>query len=493
VPRQLFRRLCSDNNVKVSIFSRLMIGNLTLLALATGVAIYVIIQIYMVKQVSHSILLDNYMVDLQKELSDTLLSETRYEKKFVIMKDRSLRESFLSSTRYFEQQLGEASGVAISADAKDILTRVKNYHNQYQKLCELEATYLIAGQVYPQEQFNRTKESVVNVVFAELTKLRSSSEDNIVRKIKKLGDVGSKAMTFAMVLTTISLALGIVLSVIITRSITLPLSKMRDKTAEIARGVFEANLNLPSPPEINELAEAFNSMSTKLQKVDRMKSDFFSLMSHELRTPLTSIKEGTNLFLEGKGGEVTERQKRLLTIVAEESNRLIQLVNSLLDLSKLEAGIAAFQFIRADLAPLITIVIREIEPLAEAKGIRIKRDIQESPRVSMDTERILQVLRNLLGNAIKFTPKGGVIEISLQAKDGVVEVSVADTGPGIPEEQTAIIFDKFRQAVHQGSRKIQGTGLGLAIVKQIIQSHGGRVWVESAVGRGSTFRFTLPA
>ena len=333
----------------------------------------------------------------------------------------------------------------------------------------------------------------MNVVFAELTKLRSSSEDNIVRKIKKLGDVGSKALTFAMVLTAISLALGIVLSVIITRSITLPLSKMRDKTAEIARGVFEANLNLPSPPEINELAEAFNSMSTKLQEVDRMKSDFFSLMSHELRTPLTSIKEGTNLFLEGKGGEVTERQKRLLTIVAEESNRLIQLVNSLLDLSKLEAGIAAFQFIRADLAPLITIVIREIEPLAEAKGIRIKRDIQESPRVSMDTERILQVLRNLLGNAIKFTPKGGVIEISLQAKDGVVEVSVADTGPGIPEEQTAIIFDKFRQAVHQGSRKIQGTGLGLAIVKQIIQSHGGRVWVESAVGRGSTFRFTLPA
>jgi two-component system sensor histidine kinase GlrK len=268
---------------------------------------------------------------------------------------------------------------------------------------------------------------------------------------------------------------------------------MRDKTAEIARGVFEANLNLPSPPEINALAQAFNSMCTKLQEVDRMKSDFFSLMSHELRTPLTSIKEGTNLFLEGKGGEVTERQKRLLTIVAEESNRLIQLVNSLLDLSKLEAGIAAFQFLKADLAPLITRVIREIEPLAEAKGIRIKRDIQESPRVSMDTERILQVLRNLLGNAIKFTPQGGVIEISLQAKDGVVEVCVSDTGPGIPEEQTAIIFDKFRQAVHEGSRKIQGTGLGLAIVKQIIQSHGGRVWVESAVGRGSTFRFSLPA
>jgi two-component system, NtrC family, sensor histidine kinase GlrK len=493
VPRQLFRRLRSDYNVKLSIFSRLMIGNLALLTLAMGVAIYAIVELYMVKQVSHSILLDNYLVDLQKELSYALLSETRYEKKFVIMKDRSLRESFLISTRYFEQQLGAANSFAISDEATDILSRVKNHHNQYQKLCELEARYLIAGQSYPHEQFDKAKESVVNAVFAELTKLRSMGEGNIVGKIKKLGAVGSDAVSFAMLLTAISLALGIAISVLITRSITLPLSMMRDKTAEIARGVFVANLNLPSPPEINELAQAFNSMSTKLKEVDRMKSDFFSLMSHELRTPLTSIKEGTNLFLEGKGGEVTERQKRLLTIVSEESNRLIQLVNSLLDLSKLEAGIAAFQFLKDDLAPLITRVIREIEPLAEAKGIRIKRDIQESPRVSMDTERILQVLRNLLGNAIKFTPQGGVIEISLQAKDGVVEVSVTDTGPGIPEEQTAIIFDKFRQAVHEGSRKIQGTGLGLAIVKQIIQSHGGRVWVESAVGRGSTFRFTLPA
>jgi two-component system sensor histidine kinase GlrK len=469
-----------------------MIGNLAVLTLATGVAIYVIVQLYMVKQVSHSILLDNYLVVLQKELSDALLSETRYEKKFVIMKDRSLRESFLRSTGYFEQQLSEASSVAISVEAKAILTRVKSHHNQYQKLCELEASYLIAGQSYPQEQFSRTKESVVNAVFAELTKLRSSSEDNIVHKIKQLSTVGSKAVGFAMLLTAISLGLGSIISILITRSITLPLSKMRDKTGEIARGVFEANLNLPSPPEINELAQAFNSMSTKLQEVDRMKSDFFSLMSHELRTPLTSIKEGTNLFLEGKGGEVTERQKRLLTIVAEESNRLIELVNSLLDLSKLEAGIAAFQFIKSDLAPLITRVIREIEPLAEAKGIRIKRDIQESPRVSMDTERILQVLQNLLGNAINSHRRGHYRDI-LQPKEGVVEVSVADTGPGIPKEQTAVIFDKFRQAVHEGSRKIQGTGLGLAIVKQIIQSHGGHVWVESAVGHGSTFKFTLPA
>ena len=470
-----------------------MAGYVAILMLATGVGIYAIVQLDMVKQVSHSILLDNYLIDLQKELSDALLSETRYEKKFVIMRDQSLWASFLESKGYFEQQLGEASRLAVSADAKDILTKVKVLHDNYQKLCEAEIQYLKEGQSYRQEWHKETKDRLVNAALAELTKLGSLNEDSIVHKIKKLDDVGTKAVTFAIVLTVVSLALGIVLSVMITRSITMPLSKMRDKTKEIARGVFEANLNLNSTPEINALAEACNSMCLKLQEVDRIKSDFFSLMSHELRTPLTSIKEGTNLFLEGKGGDVTEKQKRLLTIVSEESNRLIELVNSLLDLSKLEAGIATFHFVNADLTPLIARAVREIEPLAEAKGIRIKRDIQETPRVIMDTERILQVLRNLIGNALKFTPQGGVVEISLRAMNGGVGVSVADTGPGIPEEQTAIIFDKFQQAVHAGSRKIQGTGLGLAIVKHVVQSHGGRVWVESTVGRGSTFRFTLPS
>ncbi len=469
-----------------------MIGYLALLTLATGVGIYAIVQLDMVKKVSHSILLNNYLIDVQKDLSDTLLSEIRYDKKFVIMRDNSLWASFLKSASYFEQQLGEAGRFDISIDARDILDKVRGLHNNYRTLCEAETRYLKEGQRYPQRWYNEAKERAVKAILEELTRLKSSNEDNIVRKIKKLGEVGSKALTFAVLLTVVSLALGIVLSVLITRSITLPLSKMRDKTAEIARGVFEANLNLPSPPEINALAQAFNSMSMKLQELDRMKSDFFSLMSHELRTPLTSIKEGTNLFLEGKGGEVTEKQKRLLTIVAEESNRLIELVNSLLDLSKLEAGIATFHFIKADLSPLIARVIREIEPLAEAKRIRITKDFQESPYVTMDVERVLQVLRNIIGNALKFTPQGGAVEISLRAVNGGAGVSVTDTGPGIPEEQTAIIFDKFRQAVHAGSRKIQGTGLGLAIVKHIVQAHGGRVWVESTAGRGSTFRFTLP-
>lgn len=487
-----FRGQVKAKDMKLSIFTRLITGFLALLVLATGVGIYALVQLDMVKTVTHSILLDNYLVDLQKDLSDDLLSETRYEKKFVIMQDSSLRESFLKSKSTFEQHLDEASMIAVSANVKEVLARVREHHSRYQALFEEETAYLKTRRTYSREWYDHAKEKSINAIFSELAKLKFFSEESIFQKIKKLGNAGTRALTVALSLTVVSLALGIILSVVITRSITTPLSKMRDKTKEIARGVFEANLNLPSPPEIGELAQAFNFMCNKLKEVDTMKSDFFSLMSHELRTPLTSIKEGTNLFLEGKGGNVTEKQKKLLTIIAEESNRLIGLVNSLLDLSKLEAGMLEFHFVKTDLSPLIIGAIREIAPLAEAKNMKIDSDIGELPPLSVDSERILQVLRNLLGNALKFTPSGGSVRITAHETAEGVNVSIADTGPGIPKELAEVIFEKFRRASRAESPKMQGTGLGLAIVKQIIQAHGGRVWVESVVGYGCTFRFTLP-
>jgi two-component system sensor histidine kinase GlrK len=216
-------------------------------------------------------------------------------------------------------------------------------------------------------------------------------------------------------------------------------------------------------------------------------------MSHELRTPLTAIKESTSLFLEGRGGAVTDKQKRLLAIMAEESNRLIDLVNSLLDLSRLEAGMVSYHPVRQDLNRLISRALSEVEPLAEAKGIRIESDLKDLPAVAADPERILQVLRNLLGNALKFTPRDGRVTLSSAATEKGAAVSVTDTGPGIAPADAAIIFDKYRQAAAAGLPKVPGTGLGLAIVKHIVQDHGGTVWVTSDGTRGSTFTFVLPS
>jgi two-component system sensor histidine kinase GlrK len=235
-------------------------------------------------------------------------------------------------------------------------------------------------------------------------------------------------------------------------------------------------------------------MCNKLKEMEKMKSDFFSLMAHELRTPLASIKEGTNLLLKGVGEEDKEKRRTLLTVIAEESNRLIDLVNSLLDLSKMEAGMMALNLEKSDIRPLINKVVSGMEPLAMAKNVSIKVEIpQDLPYIKMDGERILRALRNLMGNAIKFTPGGGHVTISARPVEKGVSVSVADTGPSIPKEDLNVIFDKFKQVTIMTHNEIKGTGMGLAIVKHIISAHGGKVWVESEPGHGCTFIFLLSA
>jgi len=182
-----------------------------------------------------------------------------------------------------------------------------------------------------------------------------------------------------------------------------------------------------------------------------------------------------------------------LRILAEESERLISLVNSLLDLSKMEAGMMTYTFEPVPLVPLIDKVVIELAPLVEAKRIQLETKIAAGlPAPRADNARILQALRNLVGNAVKFTPEGGQVTVSARHSDRTVEVSVADTGPGIPVESLTTIFEKYQQATAAGSYRIKGTGLGLALVKHIVTSHGGKVWAESEPGQGSRFTFVLP-
>jgi two-component system sensor histidine kinase GlrK len=311
--------------------------------------------------------------------------------------------------------------------------------------------------------------------------------------MKIVGESSASAGKLVITISAIAVILGIATSFWITRSITKPLTVLMEKTKEISKGIFDVNLKIPSPPEISELTGAFNSMCGQLKMVDKMKSDFFASMSHELRTPLTSIKEGINLLQDGVGGAIPEKQKRLLAILSQESKRLINLVNSVLDLSKMEAGMMTYTFEPGSLAPLIERATTELIPLVEAKKITLRKEIHERlPVIKIDRERILQVVRNLIGNAVKFTPEGGQVRVAARLVNREVEVSVSDTGPGITSEDLTTIFEKFHQAHLKNSEYIKGTGLGLAVVKHVVTAHGGRVWAESKPGQGSSFIFALP-
>ena len=471
-----------------------MMVYLTIFILVMVVSVYAILKIHHLNaDTRHILTIENPILDYNRKLTDSILSQLRYEKKYIITKDTLIYDQFLSAKEDFNKFLSEVHSIADTPEKRNSLAKVKAHYKNFQSLIDKEIEMARTNQLYSKRGYELEMEKVIDGILEELKELETISRRDIHSKVKMLGEAGASARKLAIIMSIIAIILVIGTSFLITRSITKPLTILMDKTKEISKGVFDGNLNISSPPEISELAGAFNTMCGKLKIVDRMKSDFFSSMSHELRTPLTSIKEGISLLQGGAGGTITEKQERLLAILSEESKRLIDLVNSLLDLSKMEAGMTTYTFNQGSLTPLILRAITEMTPLVEAKKITLKTKIDEKlPVITMDRERILQVLRNLIGNAVKFTPERGQVRVSARLMNREVEVSVSDTGLGITKENLTTIFEKFHQAHLKNSDHIKGTGLGLAIVKHVITAHGGRVWAESEPGQGSSFTFVLP-
>jgi len=233
----------------------------------------------------------------------------------------------------------------------------------------------------------------------------------------------------------------------------------------------------------------------RLKELDQMKSDFVSNVSHELRTPLTAIKASADNMLDNLTGPLSEKQTRYLMRIKSNADRLARLINDVLDLSRIEAGKIDLRPSDLDLAALAQEVVEHVRPVAIEKLIRLEVAAYDGEIASWaDRDKVVQVLLNLMGNAVKFTPPHGKITVAIQkGMDDWVQVSVSDTGPGIAADEIGKIFDKFYQTSQAGEEKTKGTGLGLAICKALVEMHGGRIWVESELNKGSTFSFILPA
>ncbi|MFH1847326.1 MAG: ATP-binding protein [Candidatus Omnitrophota bacterium] len=235
---------------------------------------------------------------------------------------------------------------------------------------------------------------------------------------------------------------------------------------------------------------------TKEKEIDKMKTEFISLTSHELRTPLASIKEAVSLMLDGITGPVNEKQHKFLDIVKRNIDRLAVLINNFLDLSKLESGSMELRKSRVKAKDIIDESMAAFKPLAGDKKIELKINVSEKlPYVRVDVTRIRQVVDNLISNALKFSDSGGKVTINAKIHSldkNFIEIKIKDTGIGIAQKDFDKLFQKFQQVDSSTTRKAGGSGLGLVIAKQIIEMHGGKIWVESRYGKGSEFIFILP-
>lgn len=246
--------------------------------------------------------------------------------------------------------------------------------------------------------------------------------------------------------------------------------------------------------EIREKNAALEKANRELKKLDQLKSDFIASVSHDLRTPLNSVQESIALILEGVVNANDEKGKNVLQIAKRSIARLEVMINDLLDFSKIEAGKMRLHLEPCDIQILVDEVLGSLRSLAEKKKLRLKfTPIEGFPKVVCDAERMIQVFTNLVGNAIKFTPEHGIVTVTVeQASRYEVHVTFSDTGIGIPQESLEKIFERFEQVRGTSPQMVKGTGLGLAICKELAKLHGGDVWAESELGKGSRFIVCLP-
>ena len=245
---------------------------------------------------------------------------------------------------------------------------------------------------------------------------------------------------------------------------------------------------------VAEREQILRSDILQLRELEQMKSAFVSTVSHELRTPLTSVRGALGLVLGGAAGEVAPKTRDLLRIAHQNTERLIRLINDILDIEKLESGHLVLRRERCDLAGLARTTIAALDAFAAEHDVRVVLDAAPAEQVVVvaDADRLVQVATNLVSNAVKFSPKGATVRVGVAMADGSARLTVSDDGPGIPVEFQSRIFGRFQQADSSGSRAHGGTGLGLAIVRSITELHGGTVRFETAPGAGTTFIVELP-
>ncbi|HJU56575.1 MAG TPA: sensor histidine kinase [Pyrinomonadaceae bacterium] len=257
---------------------------------------------------------------------------------------------------------------------------------------------------------------------------------------------------------------------------------------EEKRGQLEA-LNI----QLSETNRELNEANAKLRELSEMKEEFLALTTHDLRSPLTVISGVISFFTSGRLGELSPEQKNMVAMMERNTQSLIELVNDLLDASKLESGTMRLELASINIRGVVDELRESMEPLAKEKEIKLVETLPtDLPPVRADRAKLRRILLNLLSNALKFTQKGGTVEVRAAREGDRVRVAVVDTGVGIAPEDVARLFDKYEQARNRATRGEKGTGLGLYITKQLVELHGSEIKVESELGKGSTFSFTLP-
>lgn len=472
------------------------------------ISLYAIIQLNRLDRlITTALAVDAQILKGSESLLNALLVQAGNQKKFSITRDAAFKKLFADSVR---ESLGRLDALAALSDNSKTTDMIRETRAAYQRYADLAEREFAAPGTVTGPGGSQTLVDDLSARIRALNEAAQRSLDDTMLSSKKISEGGTG---IALFITAFAILCGVAFGFIVTKAFYIPLQRLKQGTRDIAHGDFLKKIEISSADEIGDVSASFNQMCDRLRELDQLKTDFISNITHDLKTPLASITEANNLLAEGIGGSPSPEQQHLLAIIREDAARLLRLIESIIDISKMESGLLIYEFVPSDIPAVITEAIDAVRMLAERKKLTVAFVPDPGlPRAEIDRAKIVQGLINLLGNAIKFTPEHGSLRLSARAADGepyavtskklsadadspapekkFLEITVADTGPGISAEDLPRIFDKFFQG-RAGVQK-RGSGLGLAIVRHIIEAHGGVIWAESAAAGGSVFHILLP-
>ena len=461
-----------------------------------GVNLYALFQLRQLTAMSANMVTLHYpAIESAKHLLTVLYAQLNSEKKYMVVRDETFLRHFDEEVEEFHRGLQTLETQELTPKGSQLLKDIK--HMQQERLTILhEKLERKASSPAPLSgNYEGRRDALMERISATLQEFISLHESGISVGVSRSRESSAQAEAVTEQLVLLALVFGITLAGFASYTILRPLRQLQSHIKQIGQGNFRTPLNIRAPSELRDLVDAVNRMGTKLQELDDMKEEFLAHVSHELRTPMASIQEGTHLLLDEIPGPLVQEQRTTLRIMADSSRRLITLISTILDLSKMNAGMMEYRIIPTDIKRVADVSVNKVQLLADAKHVQL---LLETPGrqvwVKADVFRVEQVLDNLLSNALKFSSEGGIVKVVMKPdlNVGTLEVSVTDGGPGIVAEDLPYIFERFYQGRTKAKHAAPGSGLGLALAKNVVEAHGGRIWIESEAKKGTTVRFTLP-
>jgi signal transduction histidine kinase len=482
----------------------------TKLSGAFGVLVLILaaLLVYHVRTIHHLVAANYQLSEISSRLSlNTARQLARLDEleenagKFWVTRDAGYLQRFEEASRGFAAGLVELDAAALSPEER---AEVEVLAERWRAFAPVAAR--IAAPPAPEAELYRR----LGDLRARARRVGDASDATMRARLEASATAARRAERISWAAAAGTLLLSVVVFSLIVRSISGALNRLQRGTHEVAGGNFDYRLPTDLDAEFAALAHDFNGMTQRLGELDRMKRGFLSKVSHDLKTPLASMRETVQVMLDGVPGPITARQRRLLELTDESAVRLSGMIAKILDLSAMEARALALDLRPHDLRPIVESAIAAVASGDAERGSRIQVDSDVALRLECDRDRVVQVLVNLLENAIKFSPADAPIRIStrlvapddpgasaeqwrrLDRRSGAVLIEVSDRGCGVPEADRRRIFEHFFQSAGGTRVANRGVGLGLAICREIVDLHGGALWVRDDAGGGSVFAVLLP-